>query len=363
MHSVSVIDEDVHIFGGLVSDDTLAGREMHILKLSNAGSHETQYRCIPALSADDALPAPRAAHSACVADKKIVMFGGYGSAEKKEPIEEHGRVWVFSPQTLEWSHLDPVDGKFPHCHSHAAVISGNTLIVHGGKSGRMSTSDSSSTWAFDMSLQSWNELPEIHDAAGATLTSSNSFPNLAIAHEKLYLISASSNLNGCIHVLDLALEAPKAWTTLEFPTNPLTPGPRLRKAAGLHPISTGYGRTYLLLIFGAKTEPGETEVRQDDTPEFWSDIWTLQLPSTSVTPAKAKDATRESIGVDSGEAKWAEVEITSHGETKLAEGKSHPGPRAYFGSAPVDGKKVLIWGGLNARGEPEGDGWTIALKF
>jgi len=116
-------------------------------------------------------------------------------------------------------------------------------------------------------------------------------------------------------------------------------------------------------MFGEKVEADSHAEDSKETQEFWSDIWTLQLPSTSTTPAQAKDATREALGVESGEARWAEVEIVPRLEATMLEGKSHPGPRAYFASAVVDAKKLLLWGGLNARGESEGDGWTIELKF
>jgi len=333
---------------------------MHILKLSNVESHETQYKCVPALSVDNATPVARAGHSACVIDQKIVMFGGYCSPDTKESLEEHGRVWIFDPSSFEWSHLDPIDEKYPRCHSHAAVPSGTKLYIHGGESDAKS-SVYSSTWSFDLSTRMWTELPPLHETIDSKGPSSTPFPNLAIAHEKLYLITASSKLGGQIHVLDL--EQSREWTTLEFPTNPLTPGPHARKAAGLLPVLTGYGRTYLLLMFGEKVETDSNAEDSKGSQEFWSDMWTLQLPSTNTTPAQAKDATREAIGVQSGEAKWAEVEILPRHEATMLEEKSHPGPRAYFGSAAVDGKKLLIWGGLNARGEAEGDGWTIELKF
>lgn len=346
----------------MVSTDTLAGNEMHILKLSNVESHGTQYKCVPALSVDNAYPGMRAGHTACVIDKKIVVFGGYDSHDKKEPLEERGRVWLFDPTTFEWSHLDPINERYPQCHSHAAVASGTKLFIHGGVSVGGSP-NTSNTWAFDLSARTWIELPTVTDADGSAPLPSTSLPNLAIAHEKLYLISSSSKLDGHIHVLNIAPEASEEWTTIDYPTNPLTPGPQSRYAAGLHQIFTGYGRTYLLLMFGSKDQPNDEGRNKTKPPEFWSDIWTLQLPSTSKTPAQAKDVTRESMGVESGEAKWAEVEIVPRQAADVADGKSHPGPRAYFGSAAVDDKKVLMWGGLNARGEPEGDGWTIQLKF
>ena len=68
------------------------------------------------------------------------------------------------------------------------------------------------------------------------------------------------------------------------------------------------------------------------------------------------------MGIPTGEDTWAEVKIVTvtEGET---EGKSHPGPRGWFASTSVgreiEGGGVLVWGGVNGKGEVEGDGWII----
>lgn len=62
--------------------------------------------------------------------------------------------------------------------------------------------------------------------------------------------------------------------------------------------------------------------------------------------------------------------------TGVVSGKAHPGPRAHFGSTvlstPTVGMglggasehpaQVLMWGGVNGRGEREGDGWLVELR-
>ena len=111
-------------------------------------------------------------------------------------------------------------------------------------------------------------------------------------------------------------------------------------------------------MLGAKDEP-----EKDDQPAFWSGLWALQLPSTSKTPAQVKDITRDKIGVDSHEVEWAEVEVEPREEVNEMAGKSHPGPRGYFASAALDSKRVVLWGGINAKGQQEPDGWVIDLKM
>jgi len=291
------------------------------------------------------------------------MFGGYGNAEKKEPLKEKGRVWMFDPTTLEWTYVDVLNKTFPSRYDHAMVAHGQTIIIHGGFSTNDASHPETDTWSFNLATRTWTELSALNNIAGSALIHGSAPPNFAIANEKLYLISGTSDLTSQIHVLDLAAEAPIEWTTLEFPTNPLTPGPRPRKGAGLIPIKTGWGRTYLLLMLGAKDRTESNEDAKEDELEFWSGLWTLQLPSTEKSPASAKDVTRKAIRVGSGEAEWAEVEIVPREEPGSTQGKSHPGPRGYFASAAVDGKKVILWGGINPKGEIEADGWMIDLKI
>ena len=147
------------------------------------------------------------------------------------------------------------------------------------------------------------------------------------------------------------------------------------------PITTGLGRTYLLLILGEKDEPSNsahsapTPTADDSTPadidlaavpEAWSDIWALQLPSATGTPAAAKDVARKGLGLPSHEAEWAEVVIATPnvdvGEAPM-EGKQHPGPRSWLAASTMSAKRVVLWGGLDPKGQPQGDGWFLDIKL
>lgn len=366
-----MIEGDLYIYGGLVSADTLAGDEMHIVKLSNANRSTLgpQYQVLPAIARDgDDVPSARAGHSACVIDSKVVIYGGYGNVNDPKPLQEGGRVWIFDPQTMHWSHLDAANEKFPSRYLHAAAAHGNRLILHGGFSESSESEPETDVWVFDLETRVWTELPALNDHAdGQSRMISTSPPNLAVVDDSLYIVAGSSDAGSLVYSLNLSADAEKLWTTMHFSTNPLTTGPRPRKGAGLVPITTGMGRSYLVFMLGEKEEPpsaGTDKQGEQSETEYWSGIWVLQLPSSSRTLAQAKDVIRDKTGMDSHEAEWAEVEleVNSNVDTKRTGGKSHPGPRAYFASAQLTAKQVIMWGGLNPKGEREGDGWVLDLK-
>jgi hypothetical protein len=151
-------------------------------------------------------------------------------------------------------------------------------------------------------------------------------------------------------------------------------------------MTTGYGRQYLLYMFGSRMESQSVQAEADEhsqpqeqpatkLPPFWSDLWTYQLPSSSpevkpttavyeaLKPAKIKDKIRGALGLDDGQHSWCEVEVLPPTNLEAAGGKLHPGPRASFAADVMkDGRTVVIWGGVNPKGEREGDGWMIKLE-
>ncbi|KAK4695074.1 hypothetical protein P7C71_g2605, partial [Lecanoromycetidae sp. Uapishka_2] len=419
-HSLTVVSGQAYIFGGELEPGKLAGDEVHIvsLPLKKAGNEgKPDYKVVPSLGEgeDGKVPGPRTGHTTYAIGERMYLFGGRG--KNNEPIQEMGRVWLFDTNTLGWSYIDPAsDASTPpgrYLHGGAAsehplpnsnasnkasygqqitsavsklpslIGKGATpqephgsLVVCGGLA--ESGESLNDTWIFNIISKTWTQLP-------STPSTSPWPPSLALTHNRLYLISSSSDLGSEIHYLpftketysdargegDIGLTNSEAtWSTLPFPTNPLTPGPRPRKGAGLIPVTTGNGREYLLYFFGEKaspltspsSDPATTSEKDDAGPVFWSDIYSYQVPAVPMTAAGIKDATRSTMGIATGEDTWAEVKIVTvtEGET---EGKSHPGPRGWFASAPVgreiEGGGVLVWGGVNGKEETEGDGWII----
>lgn len=417
-HTLIVVEGRAYIFGGKNEKGILAGNEMHIvtLPLETRTDGEPDYKCVPALGENDAVqavPQPRSGHSACAIGKRIYVLGGQGS--EADALDEKGRIWVFDTSSLHWSSLDPEHENYPSPRIYAGCAASEdplppgsdgklkalgaqiqetisktvpsivkkpsppaephgTLFVSGGRFPTRSEPLRDS-WAFSIASQTWTQLSST-PSSGVP-----SPPSLALAQNRLYIISSSSEIESEIHHLSLPkslllrsdskdetddAELPSSWQTVSFPSNPIAPGPRPRQGAGLLPITTGNGRGYLLYFFGEKlSTSASTTSQEDEAPIFWSDAFSYQLPASVVSPAGVKDSTRSTLGVDTGGGTWAEVKVIANeeGRGKLEEeGKSHPGPRGWFGSDGIGGAQVVLWGGIDGRGQTEGDGWIISIK-
>lgn len=344
------------------------------------------------------VPAARTKHSACAFNVCVAVYGGCDT--KGNLIDKESIIWLYNTGKSAWESMKATDSKAsaPGSRSQCSLFNfKNNILLYGGKTDQESVKD---VWYFDYAGKTWTQLP----SAPVSVT------NAALADGSLYLISGQDQMSSKVHSLDIGKALQEAnerkeqvpnkeqkeaqdqeddeeeeepeprikWATATFPTNPLTPGPRPRFGGGLLPISTGYGRNYLLYFFGSRQSPlnNNLDPSTHDDPTQWSDIWTYQIPSATpeakpttsladmVKPAAIKDAIRARLGYDSGEHSWAEVEVQAPGDiTDVGEGKLHPGPRGFFGADVMeDGKTVVLWGGVNARGEREGDGWMIKLE-
>ncbi|KAI4276259.1 MAG: hypothetical protein L6R38_005708 [Xanthoria sp. 2 TBL-2021] len=415
-HTISVVAGKAYIFGGEESPGSLADDNVHIIKLpakkpTNVG--EPEYKCVPSLGEGEdgkgKTPGARAGHTACVIGHRIYVFGGKGRDGRS--IEENGTLWVFDTESLSWSGLE-VSGDSPstypqarYCHSAvaseyppppSATISDTasyaeqikstvaklpalvgkgspprephgSIIICGGLSSS-SSEPLTGIWTFTVASNTWSALPD--------LPALSTPPTLAHANHNLYVLGGSSEVGSEIHRLQLhndsreianmAIRSEQTeWSNLPFPTNPLAPGPRPRKGAGMLPVTTGNGRLYILYFLGQKA----TKADDKEETEYWSDTWSYQVPAVNVMPAGIKDKTRSLMGISTGEGTWAEVKVVPNEEGSgglETEGKSHPGPRGWFASCVLgkdfDGGGVVIWGGINAKGETEGEGWIVSVK-
>ena len=417
-HTLTVIGGRAYIFGGKTEKGQLAGNEVHIvtLPLKTRTDGEPDYKCVPALREEGnegEVPGSRSGHSACAIGERIYVYGGQGSGV--DALDEKGRVWVFDTNSLHWSYINPKPhDTYPSPRYHAGSVASEHPLPAGSdgrlkaigaqiqetisktvpslvkkpsppadphgtifiSNGLSSTGSDTLTdvWAFTVASQTWTELP-------TTPAKLFSPPSLTLAQGRLYLITSSSEIESEIHHLPIPksllhesdskvegseTESLSSWDTVPFPTNPIAPGPRRRKGAGLLPISTGNGRSYLLYFLGEKASTSSEPASQETTtPTFWSDAFSYQPPASAPSPAGVKDSTRSTLGVSTGEGTWAEVKVIANeeGRGKLEEeGKSHPGPRGWFGNDVIDGADVVLWGGIDGRGETEGDGWIISVK-
>ncbi|KAF3063987.1 Ras guanine nucleotide exchange factor F [Daldinia childiae] len=362
-HTLTVVGDKAYIFGGQTSQGKLASNTIHSIALPKASSAVPEYQALPAISTenDGPVPKPRTKHSACALNNRVAIYGGCD--ESGNVLDEGPIIWLFDVEKLTWSTLKPSSHPertpLPRSKAHLVAHDGNLILIGGVNSNGEALTD---VWHYNCFTEIWNQLP--HTPAVVT--------SATISGHTLYSISSSDALGSEVHYLKIQsyTEPASTWQTISFPTNPLTPGPRPRSHGGLIPITTGYGRNYLLYFFG----DCQGEVEKGDLLQ-WSDLWTFQLPSSdlevkatatmkeAIKPAKIKDQIRSKLGADTGASSWAEVEVQPPGDLKAHEGKVHPGPRSSFGyDMTADGRNVVLWGGCNATGGSEGDGWIIEFS-
>ncbi|KAF2117912.1 hypothetical protein BDV96DRAFT_517743 [Lophiotrema nucula] len=365
-HSLTVVGNKAYIFGG-TTDAGDATNDIHIVTLGEEVQPESDYHLVPALPNEDGGPVPvaRDAHAACSYEKRVAIYGGFCQGEA---IDESCCIWTFDTEKLTWAKLQAANAdSTPGPRAFSKMFAHDDFIfLYGGTDS--SSSPLKDLWRFDINAETWTRLPDAPCAA----------TNAAVANGVLYLISSKEHLSSELHHFDLSAQATDlTWQTLVFPTNPMAPGPQGRNHAGLLPIMTGYGRNYLVYFLGQKQEDdSDTKKGEQEKPTQWSDMWSLQLPSSAPTtsttstikealkPANIKDKIRSVVGAETHEYSWAEMELKVPDDLGTTEGKLHPGPRSWFGNDVMsDGKSIVFWGGWqDGESERVGDGWMIRFE-
>ncbi|KAL8708925.1 MAG: hypothetical protein Q9220_006257 [cf. Caloplaca sp. 1 TL-2023] len=413
LHTITVVAGKAYIFGGEESPGKLADDNVHIITLptkkpSNIGGSE--YKCVPSLGEGDGdkIPGPRAGHTACAIGHRIYVFGG--RREDQQPLQENGAMWMFDTETLRWSYLEPPpEDIFPVPHgryNHTSVAveyplpkeippdtstytaqikatvskipaligkaspprepHGSIIICSGLSSAN--SAPMKDIWTYTVAPNAWTHLPDLPALPFP--------PSVAYANHNLYMLGGASEVGNEIHHLQFSKDSqqipdmdlrcdPLEWQAVPFPSNPLAPGPRPRNGSGMLPVTTGNGRFYILYFLGEKAPKGE----ETEKTEYWSDTWSYQIPAVEIAAAGVKDKTRSAMGISTGEGTWCEVKVVPNEEGSGGidtEGKSHPGPRGWFASSALgqdfDGAGIILWGGINAKGETEGEGWIVSVK-
>ncbi|KAK4033720.1 hypothetical protein C8A01DRAFT_39806 [Parachaetomium inaequale] len=378
-HTLTVLPNNkAFIFGGRDPSGALCPPGIHTITLppsktttdpsSANDDYGTAYTCYPPYSLQDAstgetlVPSPRAGHAACSrGGRYLLIHGGRGANGKA--VDEGNCIWQWDCEGLSWGKLRGDSqlgvGMAPRWgHWMFGDEEQGFLVVVGGRTAETQSEEGGTereVWMYDFERMVWTALPGM--PAGPVAA--------AYAGGRVYIISRDGEgdvgLGGVVRYLDMRAspterEKPRAlvWESVSFPANPLAPGPKPREGGALVPLSTGHGREYLVYLFGCSEE--------EAGKEYYSDIWTLQVPAHGRSAAAAKDKIREKLpGMESGEFRWAEAEIVPT-EQMTAEGKVHPGPRGLFAAdACLDGQGIVLWGGVNAKGEEEGDGWVLRL--
>jgi hypothetical protein len=408
-HTLSVVSGRAYIFGGETKPGEPVDNDMHIVTLPTAPeTAQADYRAIPARAQapSNGVPEKRVGHSAAVIGERIFIFGGRGN--DTNPLEENGRVWIYNTRTDSWTYLDPMPGTpYPAARSyHSSVAIGKpepklqrlvtdnplddtqigktaegavtdeqsgghgTFFVHAGclTSGR--TND---FWAFDVMSRTWKEYPSPPGR-------SRSGSSMAISKRRIYIyggFNGEEEEGGQLDVLELQLMtltgigsssevsvSPKdGWKTLNFREEDMT-RPGNRSVAGMHTISAGRGREFLVLFLGER----EASIQgRQDTGRFWGDVWAFQCPPQGMTSASFDHAARQAVGKETGEGLWTRIEVT---DAEGFEGEDvrqlMPGDRGWFGSSSMgdlDVSGIVLWGGLNdSVSEGKGDGWILRLE-
>lgn len=399
-HSLSVVSGRAYIFGGEISPREPVSNDMHVIILPSDTVTEADYRSVPAKGKE--VPQGRVGHTAAVIGDRIFVFGGRGGKDMK-PLQENGRVWIYDTRTDTWDFLNPAPGTpYPPARSyHASVGMENprpsafnggitedsehgygTLFVHAGC---LDTGRTNDLWGFDVKSLTWKEFPAAPGKPrGGT--------SLSVSKNRIFRFGGFNGTDeegGQVDFLEIVSDimsdisgegqgevavspAKVGWQTITFGNDApshaqgLSGGgkacPAPRSVAGLHTLTTGMGREYLLLLLG---EASPSPIGHEGAGSFHTDVWAFQVPPLGATAASIKDATWQALGRETGEGRWSEIYAVD-AEGREGDDVRHlvPGGRGWFGSSALgdlDPTAVVLWGGLSQRGQREGDGWISRL--
>ncbi|KAL8377238.1 hypothetical protein RB595_008086 [Gaeumannomyces hyphopodioides] len=317
-HTVTVIGDRACVFGGEQADGQLCNTDVHAVTLSSGPGDDTtaapsaqdandtvpsqrSHDRYPAFPLKDAttgellVPRPRTRHAAAARGNYLLVHGGVNASGTAPPdktaVEDAATIWLWDAGSLKWTRIHAsvqIGASLAPRWDHAIFVDEvqDILVLHGGCT---AGGPSAETWLYDFNTLAWMELPS------APVTSPDA-ANVAFSDGTIFVVStdpgiegSSSSLGATVHFLKLGRSAEERektlrWERVDFPSNPLAPGPKVRNGGALVPVSTGYGRRHLIYMFGATT------IEANEGQEFHPDVWSLQLPSSAFTPSSIKDA-------------------------------------------------------------------------
>jgi len=324
-----------------------------------------------------------------------------------KPLEEQGRVWIYSTRTDTWSYLDPMPGTpFPAARSYHSSVAveqpaapsktmkvdqaleepkpgkiaeaaqtdeerggHGTFFIHAGCPASGRTND---LWGFDVRSRTWKEYPTAPGKPrGGT--------SIVVSKQRIFRyggFNGQDEEGGYLDILELGLDtfndksgssestvvAKGTWHTLNFAEENMK-HPGKRSVAGFQGITTGMGREYLILMLGERDPSSQGH---DGAGKFWGDVWCFQAPPQGMTAASLKDATWQALGRETGEGQWSQVTVADAEGVDGEDIKSlTPSERGWFASSSlgdVDVSSVMLWGGLNGKNERESNGWILTFE-
>ncbi|KAJ5295539.1 hypothetical protein N7508_010360 [Penicillium antarcticum] len=306
---VSVVGDQVHIFGGELRPREPRDNDVHAVSLgSNAISSK------PTTSQS---PSPRVGTAACTQNGKIYIFSGRGGIAMA-PIEEQGAIWEFDPATGNWSCISPSDPSVaPTARSYHCMASDGkgTLYLHAGcpEKGRLSD-----LWAFSLSRRKWTELaPAFDPPRGGT--------SIAFAEGKLYRMNGFDGNTEQGGNLDIYSPETNSWASHVYSPDGKA-GPSPRSVSCLLSVRLG-GRSFLVTMFG---EHDPSSLGHQGAGKMLSDMWAFDIESKM----------------------WEEI----------VGGDQLPLARGWFDADIVGANTVVVHGGLGESNDRLGDVWTIELS-
>ena len=292
-----------------------------------------EYQCIPAVpekdSDTDGVPTALVNHEAVALGDSIFFFNG----STPEDVNNL-RIWEFKTTTARWRETSLAENS----QLAARLASGDRSVLPSKSERVLIASTDEATYVLDQTHDHVDTVYYLDSHTEGAVFKTIRFPSVVEAGEKKLL-------------------------------------PDARQGAKLVPVSTGHGRKYLLLLPGISLS-SSSNTSEPGQADFAPSTWALQLPSSPSSGAQIKDSTRDKLdeaevpgsqavlGGDSGAWSWAEVVIEARNEEMGTEGKSLPGPIAWYGAdvVSVSGSEIVIWGGVDPKGEVSGEGWVLKVK-
>ncbi|KAI9928176.1 hypothetical protein ASPWEDRAFT_449405 [Aspergillus wentii DTO 134E9] len=312
---VSLIKDDVYIFGGELRPREPRDNHVHTLSLKDKTSPRTINLATPHV------PSPRVGTASTTLNGKIYLFSGRGGIAMA-PIEENGAVWEFDPSTSTWTLLlpeEPTPSSSTDCTPvarsyHCMTSNGtDTLYVHAGcpESGRLCD-----LWAFRVSNRQWTQLASAPDPArGGT--------SITFANGNLYRMNGfdgNTEQGGKIDIYDVETND---WSSLAFTPDGKN-GPVPRSVGTLLPMHVK-GDLLLLTLFG---EGNPSSLGHQGAGKMLGDVWAFNVST----------------------GKWSEVDVQG----------DRPCPRGWF-AADIYGNTVVVQGGLSESNQRLGDVWALSF--
>lgn len=167
-HTFTVLGTNAFLFGGCDAQST-AGPTGELWQLKMLGNFEW-IRLDDQVNKQGGVPLARWLHSACVYDKKFILyFGGFHSSKRRL-----NDLWMFDTITLQWSLLyegytgtPGIDEKIsnlapPPRGGHTASIIGDKMWVFGGYGGQgYSRKDFNDLFLLNLHEMEWEQLPQL----------------------------------------------------------------------------------------------------------------------------------------------------------------------------------------------------------